>query len=339
MKHCVLIVPKFFSIADAMQLRLAKQGYSVTLLYDRPYNSSAYHALAKFYPKIAEAIASPYYRKALAAITQIDYLVVVNGQTVGRSILDYIFKTYAPVRRVLYMWDSVENRPSVLQKRMQFDEIFSFDPSSCARFDLKFLPLFYFPGPDDVSSSADDKNKIVAIGSHHADRFKIFSTVAKSHKDAFFKHLFLKSKIQFFFLKIFKNEIQGAVLSDFSFIPLSAEAIDALINENDVILDVHHPNQSGLTLRAIDALGKKMKIATTNSAILKYKACCPENVIIVSRHNPDIPLNFIEQMRSDKVQLADLRKLSFDYWLDVIMGQVPYQLSDYTESEVNELVA
>ena len=314
------------------------QGYSVTLLYDRPYNSSAYHALAKVCPKIAEVIASPYYRKALAAITQIDYLVVVNGQTVARSILDYIFKTYAPVRRVLYMWDSVENRPSVLQKRMQFDEIFSFDPSSCVRFDLKFLPLFYFPGPDKVSSSPDTKNKIVAIGSHHADRFKIFSTLAKIHKDSFFKHLFLKSKIQFLFLKFFTIELRGASLCDFSFIPLSASAIDAVTNENDVVLDVHHPNQSGLTLRAIDALGKKIKIATTNPAILKYKACCPENIIIIDRRSPDIPLNFIEQMRSDKVEVEDLRKLSFDYWFDVIMGHVPYQLVDYTDSELTELL-
>ncbi len=150
-------------------------------------------------------------------------------------------------------------------------------------------------------------------------------------------HLFLKSRLHFFLLKIFKKEIQGASLSDFSFTPLSGTAIDAITNKNDVILDVHHPKQTGLTLRAIDALGKKMKIATTNHAILKYKACCAENVILLDRRNPEIPLRFIEQTRSDRVEDEDLHKLSINYWCDVVIGQVPYKLKDYTESELGEL--
>lgn len=338
MKHCVLIVPKFFNIADAMQRRLSELGYSVTLLYDRPYDSFAYHALSKLIPKIAEKIAQPYYFRVLREIAEIDYLIVVNGQTLSKKVLEFICKKYEPCRKVLYMWDSVDNRPTVLEKRSLFDNIFSFDPGSCVQHDLKFLPLFYFPSPEKTFALSKYANKIVAIGSHHADRFKIFSSLANKHNDIFFSHLFLKSRLQFFLLKIFKSELQGASIKDFNFTPLSGTAIDEVTNKNDVILDVHHPNQTGLTLRAIDALGKNMKIATTNYAILKYNACCAENIIILDRSNPDIPLHFVEQERSDNVSTEDLAKLSFNYWFDVIMGKVPYKITDYTLYDLSELV-
>ena len=180
-------------------------------------------------------------------------------------------------------------------------------------------------------------NKIIAVGSHHADRFKVYSFLRDVWKERFFCHLFLKSPIQFYALKIFSNQLRYARIGDFKFYSLSTTAINEVTNPNDVILDIHHPKQSGLTLRAVDGLGKRMKIATTNHSILNYKACIQENIFLLDRNNPEISLQFMNKDRLNEGFDECIEKLGFENWFDVILGLSKYKLSDYTDHELDRL--
>ena len=89
-----------------MERRLAELGYTVMVIYDRPFSSVFYHALAKFVPEIAEKMTERFYFKKFTKLSNLDYLVVVNGQTVSKKVLEYLYNRFPSCRRVLYMWDS-----------------------------------------------------------------------------------------------------------------------------------------------------------------------------------------------------------------------------------------
>ena len=58
------------------------------------------------------------------------------------------------------MWDSTENRPTVLKYKDFFDDIFSFDPKSCFEHNLKFLPLFFFKRSKKKKIKSNRKKRI-----------------------------------------------------------------------------------------------------------------------------------------------------------------------------------
>ena len=333
--NIVLIVPNFFAVAEEMRSQLVDEGYSVKLIYDRPFTSPIYHALAKYFPSLVEKLTEPYYIKQLDTISTIDSLIVINGQTVSAKIYDRINLKFPYCKKYLYMWDSTENRPTALKYRDFFDDIFSFDPKSCFDFDLKFLPLFFFRKPRKVGSEKSLGNKIIAVTSHHADRHKIIMDIAERHKTKVYMHLFLKSALQYFFLKRVTGELRDAKKEDFKFFPLTTNTIDKLTHADDVILDIHHPAQTGLTLRSIEALGMGMKLATTNSSVSKYKVYNEKNIHILDRCNPDIPECFINRKADTKHNTKSADQLEFKVWIRVILGELPYDVSNYTDFDLN----
>ena len=59
------------------------------------------------------------------------------------------------------------------------------------------------------------------------------------------------------------------------------------------IIDLPHPDQSGLTIRSIEALGLKKKLITTNVNILKYDFYHPANIMLITPNNPTISKEFL----------------------------------------------
>ena len=338
MARIVLIVPNFFSIAEDMRLNLINEGYKVELIYDRPFKSPIYHALAKYFPSLVERITEPYYLEKFNKIKNVDSLIVINGQTVSSRIYDQISLKFPNCKKILYMWDSTENRPTALKYKDFFDDIFSFDPKSCFEHNLKFLPLFFFKKLKKKENKNKSNNKIIAITYHHDDRYKIIKNIEKSHKSNIFIHLYLKSILQFFFLKITSKSIHGANKKDFKFFPMNTKDVENVTNKDDVILDIHHPNQTGLTLRSIEAIGMGLKLATSNSSISRYKIFSEKNIYVFDRHNPEIPKYFIAQKADNESNINSINKLEFRNWVKVILGLAPYKMKDYTDFDIRSLL-
>ena len=119
---------------------------------------------------------------------------------------------------------------------------------------------------------------------------------------------------------------------------MNTKDIENVTNKDDVILDIHHPNQTGLTLRSIEAIGMGLKLATSNTSISRYKIFSEKNIYIFDRQNPKIPENFIDRKVDIETNINSINKLEFKSWIKVVLGLVPYEITDYTDYDIKSLI-
>lgn len=58
---------------------------------------------------------------------------------------------------------------------------------------------------------------------------------------------------------------------------------------------MHHPLQTGLTMRTIESIGAQKKLITTNRDIVNYDFYRPENILIVDRERPAVDAEFLAE--------------------------------------------
>ena len=71
------------------------------------------------------------------------------------------------------------------------------------------------------------------------------------------------------------------------------DSVLEVMTASKAIIDLPHPNQTGLTIRSIEALGLKKKLITTNVDIKKYDFYHPSNILIINPNNPAISKEFL----------------------------------------------
>jgi hypothetical protein len=75
---------------------------------------------------------------------------------------------------------------------------------------------------------------------------------------------------------------------------MSAETISQHYNESAAILDIEHPNQSGLTMRTFEVIASGKKLVTTNKKIVEHDFYEPARICVIDRESPRIPEEFLE---------------------------------------------
>ena len=72
-------------------------------------------------------------------------------------------------------------------------------------------------------------------------------------------------------------------------------------------------------MRTFEALGAKRKLITTNSHVMEYDFYRENNVLIVDRNNPIIPLSFIKAPY-EELPIEIYNKYSLSSWLSNIFN-------------------
>src|SRR5690606_25151171 len=81
---------------------------------------------------------------------------------------------------------------------------------------------------------------------------------------------------------------------------------------------IHHPGQTGLTMRTIETLALGRKLVTTNDTIREYSFYDADNILIVDRKRPKLHMEFFEKTAS--VDLADkMKEYSIDRWVENVL--------------------
>lgn len=291
----LLIMPKFFGYEEEIRDELERQGAIVDWLPDRPFESPALKALTKLSPKWTLPFADFYYQNLLARFDSRTYskILVVNGQTLSYKFLRKLRSSYPGAEFILYMWDSIKNRPNAIKNLSLFDKAFSFDAESVRDYGFHHRPLFFSPGFK-PSTTNEAEYQLSFIGTAHSDRFKVISRV----KDILpvdtntFLYLYLQAPWVFNAHKLTNSNFQGAKKADFHFQSLDKAMVQSIFSKSFAILDVEHPNQTGLTMRSLEALGAHKKFVTTNKSIDIYDFYSPNNICIIDRSRPVIPESF-----------------------------------------------
>lgn len=325
-KRIFFLSPKFFGYECAIKKSLEARGADVLYCDDRPLNGfwgKAFSRKGKHFIKVA---IDKHYKKVWEEINnggKFDIFFLLNPEAMPMWFLSKIKENYSKTPVILYMWDSFKNRPHSGAYMSLCDNVYSFDPSDCSHDNrIKFLPLFYLNDFARLSSITEPRFDLSFIGTAHSDRYVVVNQIRKildeNGLDYYF-YLYLQSKKLFLYNKLTNNNFLHTKLSDFEYKPLPARSIEDIICSSKAILDIHHPLQTGLTIRTLEVLGARRKLITTNANIMDYDFYNPNNILIVDRNNPNIDIDFI---KSDFKPLSEdiMNKYSLDGWLNSVLS-------------------
>ena len=151
-----------------------------------------------------------------------------------------------------------------------FETILTFDRLDAEKYNLKFRPLF--ARKTQQISSKEIKYDISFVGYMHSLRYQVLHNLKKQLDAKDLRYIFLLRTGKF--NKWYMINISHKIHRDDSDMILTEqmpyESYIDILNKSNVILDISHPNQSGLTMRTIESLNAGKKLLTTNSDIINY---------------------------------------------------------------------
>jgi len=320
-KRVLLICPRFFGYDDAIAGELARRGAVVERMEDRPFRSPAMKALAKLAPRLVRALAARRYRRELGSLDGLDLVLVVNGQTLSIGVLRALRLRNSRARFLLYLWDSLRNRSSVVDAIGLYDKVLTFDPQDAERFGLVYRPLFF---SDEFSQRQREPTEfdLSFIGTAHTDRWSLIAEI-DAHLPSYirrFWYLYLQAPWVFYFRKFLSPSFRRARITDFRFDALDRPEVGRIFRRSRCILDIEHPAQRGLTMRTIEALGAGKKLITTNPAVAKHDFYDPQNIVVLERGRPlSVPDGFFTVAYADVTEQV-YNRYSLCGWMNDVLS-------------------
>jgi hypothetical protein len=319
-KKILFFSANFFGYQNEITTKLESLGAEVKSYDERPKNTFFYKAMIRIDKRLLKKRLDKYYGEIILnnSKTNFDYVFFLKAEVITQDKLRELKKSQPKAKFILYMWDSIENCPSVQKLFQQFDTIKSFDPIDVKENDyLSFRPLFYLDEYKNLESRVQIDYDIAFIGTGHTDRYEIVSRVKKLCDKLNLKYhffIYLQDPKIYYARKLFSKAFRFAKKDDFSFVPLLKNDILKIIKKSKCVLDIERPVQRGLTMRSIEILGARKKLITTNKDIVNYDFYNPLNILVIDRETPNIEVNFI---RGDyyEVPLDIYEKYSLTNWI------------------------
>ena len=320
-KTILLFCPTFFKYEQNIKSALEELGAVVYWFDDRPSNDFFSKLIIRFNRNLLSRRIDHYYSEIISTLSkdnvELDYVFLVNPESLTVSSLKKIKLRYPKASTVLYMWDSIKNRKKTVDLLPYIDAKFTFDPHDAQEFGMTLRPLFFIDTYKDKGTKP--KYDLLFIGTAHSDRFILVKRILDSLDSRIVSKLYfyLSSKALFVARKLFDSTFRSVRYADISFESLSHEAISKLMGESKAILDINHPEQVGLTMRTLETLGSQRKLVTTNNDIRNYDFYNDNNILIIDRAHPRIPDDFF--MRPFLPYAPDvLAKYSIHGWVNTI---------------------
>ncbi len=326
-KNILFISPSFFGYEIEIKNKLQELGANVFFIDDRPNNSAITKALirTKLGRNIIKSNLKKYFLTKLNNWDNVrfNYVFVNTPETFSTIDIISFYRNKLPdIPFILYMWDSLNNRKSTRDILHFFDKIFTFDKKDAEISNLNFRPLFFI---DKYKYHVIEKTKyeICFIGTAHTDRYifvkKFIANLEKTLN--IYCYFYLQNQVLYVFNKLFNKEFSSVLYKDISFNSLSSEDVSKVIINSKTVIDIHHSQQTGLTMRTIEVLGAKRKLITTNKDIVNYDFFNSNNVYIVDRLNPKVDLEFLELPHID-VSQEIYTKYSLEGWVEEIFFKI-----------------
>lgn len=317
----LLQVVPYFGLDQVIIQALRRRGAVVDHLVDRPYQSAAMHAVAKFARESVANRTARLYRSQLAewGRSHYDHILIVNGQTMSDAMLAELKQRFPRACMTFYIWDSFENKPYAVRSLHRYDRALSFDPDARSH-GLRLRPLFYAPEFDLAGDPPTDFD-LSFIGTAHSDRPSILAAIDRElgPNARTFWYQYLKAPWVLNYQRLVNPAFHGLPRTAFRFEPMPRATVRDVFARSRGIVDIEHDRQRGLTIRTFETLGARKKLLTTNAGIRDTEFYRPENIAVIDRHRPHVDPEFL---RTAMVELPqDMRyRYSVDGWIDDVLG-------------------
>ena len=201
---------------------------------------------------------------------RIDRIFVIKGEYLNDFILDRITDYYPYAEKILYLWDAFVNHKNQDVLIRHFDNIYSFDILDCERLGFCYRPLFYTKKA--IYTDKQHSIDVSFIGVGHINRVNLFRLLYNGCKE----HQIVASvNVVIGIYNYIKGIINKEVLfTDIRFLKMKSIPYDRYLeitSSSKAVFDIPAFNQSGLTMRSIEALAVEgCKLITTNKFIYKH---------------------------------------------------------------------
>ena len=327
-KKILYIGVSTFNYEKEIKQGLEKLGASVDYYDERPANDFWTKVFLRLNLKgLIQSKIDTHYTNILEKSKNIkyDYVFIIKLETIDKKILEQLKENQKDATFILYLWDSIQNYKGKEKLLPFFDRAFSFDKTDTIEYSaLDFLPLFYIPLYENKClETSDILYDLCFFGTGHSDRFKIVKEIEKEAKQMNLKvysFLYLQNKVIFWVKKLFDKKMKNAKISDFSFTSLNQLQLLDIILESNVIIDIEHQGQVGLTMRTIESIGCQKKLLTTNKSIKEYDFYNENNICVIDRNNIELKKAFF-LTPYEPIDKAIYEKYALKSWLNKIFSE------------------
>lgn len=229
------------------------------------------------------------------AIPRLDYVFVIKGEHLEKWFLDALRAAHPRVTMISYHWDSMARYPELMRRQVLFDQVFTFDHADAqAHPEFCLRPLFFrkeLAANSAARIHGRPRYDLSFVGWLHHQRLRQIEQIsawADTQKLSKFFYLYTG---QFSRMRL---RLQGHG----QFVkarPLGYAEYVKVMADTGIVVDLPHPLQTGLTMRAIEALGAGKKLVTTAREIVKYDFYNPQNILLIDAEHPHIDLDFISR--------------------------------------------
>lgn len=323
----LLIMPLSYGYCDAIISVLKERGDSVFFIPD--FDESLIKRLLRKFVSIG-FIQNYYIRRKINKIKDdnFDAVLLVRGYCYSFSTINWIKESFIKSKFVLYQWDPISISKFDESAFSLFDRIFSFDKSDCNKYGMNYLPLFFKDSLNKKSIYLEEsKTKIREfqsfdfsfVGSGHSQRLfvlgKLIDILRKRHYSYYIRVYINRFE---FYRGLFFNRLgyRKFPREYLTFKPVSKKVADDIMMQTRVVIDIHHPQQTGLSIRIMEVLGAGKSIITTNKSILDEPFFDPN--IIGFIENCQLPSNIDSLIVNNKE--ADVRKYEIHNWVNILLS-------------------
>lgn len=323
-KKILFFAPSFFNYEVEIKNKLINLGAEVDFYDERMNPTNLEKVIIRLKKDLLLKKIKKYYLDIIEKNRnkKYDYIFFLSPETITKELLIKLKESQNQAKLILYMYDSIKNKKNVMELLDEFDVYFTFDREDAEVYPkFKFVPSFYSDEYRNFSQIKKEiKYNLTFIGTAHSDRYRIIKKIEQFfiEKNLVLKaYIYFPSKLMYFCMKIFNKDYRYSKIKEFSFSPILKEKMFDILLSSEVILDIHHPNQTGLTMRPFEMLGLKKKIITTNKNIKEYDFYNPNNILIIDRESLEIDYDFFQKEYVD-LDKKIYEKYSLENWLNTI---------------------
>lgn len=284
MEEILLICTDFFDYYKDIIAEYERQGYKVHYYNDRPYKNSFLVGFQKLNKKMMTIFINKYFEKICNETMnlKLDYIIFINSKTFNEYQIKHLKNLHSKSKFILYMWDSLMNYPGTESQLVFFDKVLSFDIQDSRNEKIIYLPLFYTQELEN-HSKVNVQYKISSIFTAHPNRFQriyLFENEIQKFDIELFLYPYINI-LQFLFYCLTDSRISIKHLFKLKFRPLSRNEYNKVLFKSDIIFDIPHEGQTGLTMRVFESIGAKKKLITSNSNIQYFDFYNKNNIYIL----------------------------------------------------------
>lgn len=230
-----------------------------------------------------------------------DDILVCNGFSVT-GFIDLIKNTHC--KKILVLRDTIDIVENAMKNKKKwlnqnqsyikeiipyFDHVYSFDIDDCKKYNFlyleQFLP-FSFSEVKEIRSKLiiEQKNSLTCffVGEHWEEREQIINKISPIL-------LLNNCKTDFYLVDYSKKfDIDDIPSENFKKMPITYQENIKKSISADIILEINHKNQSGASLRSIEAILLNKKLITTNINIKNYEFYRPEQIFILDNNYDEL---------------------------------------------------